>query len=136
MDTTFAIHTKNSSFFLIAIFIFVGVNTLSASAEKLRCFVDICIDSSSVELSKSHIPGDPCYPVRTILGTQQFSNDKLLPQMEFDCKQRQLRTVRVSENGENWSNFDPRWTLVDRNSSLSRLVDYTCKLAIAEQENK
>ena len=102
-------------------------------AEKLRCFVDICIDSSSVELSKSDIPGAPSYPIRTILGTKQFSNEKLLAQMEVDCKQRQLRTVRVSEDGENWSNFDPRWTLVDRNSSLSRLVDYTCQLAIAEQ---
>ncbi|MEG4074466.1 hypothetical protein QUA30_17465 [Microcoleus sp. Pol14C2] len=39
--------------------------------------------------------------------------------MEVNCQQRQLRTVRVSEYGENWSNFDPRWTLVDRNSSLS-----------------
>jgi hypothetical protein len=67
------------------------------------------------------------------LGTQQFSDEKLLAQMEVDCKQRQLGTVRVSEDGENWSNFDPRWTLVDRNSSLSRLVDYTCQLAIAEQ---
>ena len=133
MNTTFAIHTKNSSFFFIAIFIFVCVNTLSARAEKLRCFVDICIDSSSVELSKSDIPGALSYPVRTILGTQQFSNEKLLAQMEVDCKQRQLRTVRVSQDGENWSNFDPRWTLVDRNSSLSRLVDYTCQLAIAEQ---
>jgi hypothetical protein len=78
MNTTFAIHTKNSSVFFIATFIFVGVNTLSARAEKLRCFVDICIDSSSVELSKSDIPGAPSYPVRTILGTQQFSNEKLL----------------------------------------------------------
>ena len=136
MNTTFAIHTKNSCFFLIGIFICVCVNTLSASAEKLRCFVDICIDSSSVELSKSDIPGAPSYPIRTILGTQQFSNEKLLAQMEVDCKQRQFRTVRLSEDGENWSNFDPRWTLVDRNSSLSRLLDYTCKLAIAEQENK
>ena len=106
---------------------------MSARAEKLRCFVDICIDPSSVELSKSDIPGAPSYPIRTILGTQQFSNEKLLAQMEVDCKQRQLRTVRVSQDGENWSNFDPRWTLVDRNSSLSRLVDYTCKLAIGEQ---
>ncbi|MEG4420252.1 hypothetical protein QUA70_16930 [Microcoleus sp. LAD1_D5] len=137
MNTTLALHTKNSPFFLlIAAFICVGVNTLSARAEKLRCFVDICIDSSSVELSKSEMPGAPSYPVRTILVTQQFSNDKLLAQMEVDCKQRQLRTVRVSQDGENWSNFDPRWTLVDGNSSLSRLVDYTCKLAIAEQENK
>ncbi|MEG5065037.1 hypothetical protein QUB33_15580 [Microcoleus sp. B3-A4] len=133
MNTTFALHTKNSSFFLIAAFILVGVNTLSARAEKSRCFVDICLDSSSVELSNSDIPGAPSYPVRTILVTQQFSNDKVLAQMEVDCKQRQLRTVRVSEDGENWSNFDPRWTLVDRNSSLSGLVDYTCKLAIAEQ---
>ncbi|MEG4055223.1 MULTISPECIES: hypothetical protein [unclassified Microcoleus] len=109
---------------------------MSARAEKLRCFVDICLDPSSVELSKSDIPGAPSYPVRIILGTQQFSNEKLLAQMEVNCQQRQLRTVRVSEDGENWSNFDPRWTLVDRNSSLSGLVDYTCKLAIAEQENK
>ncbi|MEG4074465.1 hypothetical protein QUA30_17470 [Microcoleus sp. Pol14C2] len=49
MNTTFAIHTNNLSFFLIATFIFVCVNTLSARAEKLRCFVDICIDPSSVE---------------------------------------------------------------------------------------
>jgi len=119
--------------FLEKVLFFFCVNTLSARAEKLRCFVDICIDSSSVELSNSDIPSAPSYPVRTILGTQQFSNEKLLAQMEVDCKQRQFRTVRVSEDGENWSNFDPRWTLVDRNSSLSRLVDYTCKLAIAEQ---
>jgi len=59
-------------FFLIATFIFVGVNTLSARAEKLRGFVDICIDSSSVELRKSDIPGAASYPVRTILGTKQF----------------------------------------------------------------
>jgi len=103
---------------------------LSARAEKLRCFVDICIDPSSVELSKSDIPGAPSYPVRTILGTQQFSNQKMLAQMEVNCKQREFRTVRISEDGENWSNFDPRWTLVDRNSYLSRLVDYTCQLAI------
>ncbi|WP_223300683.1 hypothetical protein [Oscillatoria nigro-viridis] len=109
---------------------------MSARAEKLRCFVEICIDPSSVELSKSDIPGAPSYPVRIILGTQQFSNQKLLAQMEVNCQQRQLRTVRVSADGENWSNFDPRWTLVDRNSSLSGLVDYTCQLAIAEQENK
>lgn len=70
MNTTFAIHTKNLSFFFIATFIFVGVNTLSARAEKLRCFVDICIDSSSVELSKSDIPGAASYPVRTILASQ------------------------------------------------------------------
>lgn len=101
MNTTFAIHTKNSSFCFIATFIFVCVNTLSARAEKLRCFVDICIDSSSVELSKSDIPGAPSYPVRTILGTKEFSNEKLLAQMEVDCKQRQFRTVRVSEDGEN-----------------------------------
>ena len=136
MNTTLALHTKNLSFFFIAAFICVGVNTLSVRAEKSRCFVDICIDSSSVELSKSDIPGAPSYPVRTILVTQEFSNDKLLAQMEVDCQQRQLRTVRVSQDGENWSNFSPRWTLVDGNSSLSRLVDYTCKLAIAEQENK
>ncbi|MEG4083793.1 hypothetical protein [Microcoleus sp. POL10_C6] len=136
MNTTFAIHTKNLSYFLIATWIFFSLNTLSARAEKSRCFVDICIDSSSVELSKSDIPGAPSYPVRTILGTQKFRNQKLLAQMEVNCQQRQFRTVRVSEDGENWSNFDPRWTLVDRNSSLSRLVDYTCKLAIAEQENK
>lgn len=110
MTTTFAIHTKNSSFFLIASFIFVGVNTLRTRAEKLRGFVDICIDSSSVELSKSDISGSPSYPIRTILGTKQFSNEKLLAQMEVDCKQRQLRTVRVSEDGENWSDFDPTWT--------------------------
>ena len=109
---------------------------MSARAEKSRCFVDICIDSSSVELSKSDIPGAPSHPIRTILVTQQFSNEKLLAQMEVDCKQRQLRTVRVSQDGENWSNFSPKWTLVDGHSSLSRLVDYTCKLAIAEQENK
>ena len=136
MNTTFALHTKNSPFFLIATFIFLGVNTLSAGAEKLRCFVEICIDPSSVELSKSDIPGAPSYPVRIILGTQQFSNQKLLAQMEVNCQQRLLRTVRVSEDGENWSNFDPRWTLVDRNSSLSGLVEYTCQLAIAQQENK
>ncbi|MEG3837302.1 MULTISPECIES: hypothetical protein [unclassified Microcoleus] len=136
MNTTLALHTKNLSFFFIAAFICVGVNTLSARAEKSRCFVDICIDSSSVELSKSDIPGAPSYPVRTILVSQQFSNDKLLAQMEVDCQQRQLRTVRVSQDGENWSNFSPKWTLVDGHSSLSRLVDYTCKLAIAEQENK
>ncbi|MEG4028882.1 MULTISPECIES: hypothetical protein [unclassified Microcoleus] len=136
MNTTFAINTKNLSFFLIATLIFVSLNTLSARAEKLRCFVDICLDPSSVELSKSDIPGAHSYPVRTILGTQQFSNEKLLAQMEVNCQQRQFRTVRVSQDGENWSNFDPRWTLVDRNSSLSGLVDYTCQLAIAEQENK
>ena len=114
MNTTFALPTKNSSVFFIATFIFVGINTLSARAEKLRCFVDICLDSSSVELSKSDIPGAPSYPVRTILGTQQFSNEKLLAQMEVDCKQRQFRTVRVSQEGENWSNFDPRWTLASQ----------------------
>ncbi|MEG4457562.1 hypothetical protein [Microcoleus sp. N9_A1] len=107
---------------------------MSARAEKLRCFVDICIDPSSVELSKSDIPGAPSYPVRIILGTQQFSNEKMLVQMEVNCNSREFRTVRISEDGENWSNFDPRWTLVDRtNSYLSRLVDYSCQLAIAEQ---
>ncbi len=137
MNTRFVRCTiKNSSIFFIPIFIFISVNSLSASAEKLRCFVDIGIDPSSVELSKSDIPGAPSYPVRIILGTQQFSNQKLLAQMEVNCQQRELRTVRVSEDGENWSNVDPRWTLVDRNSSLSRLVDYTCQLAIAQQENK
>jgi len=132
MKTRFAIHTtKNLSIFLIASLIFVSVNTLSASAEKLRCFVDICIDPSSVKLSKSDFPGAPSYPVRIILGTQKFSNQKMRAQMEVNCRQRQFRTVRISEDGENWSNFDPRWTLVDRsNSYLSRLVDYTCKLAI------
>ncbi|MEG3845044.1 hypothetical protein [Microcoleus sp. herbarium14] len=135
MKTKFAIHiTRNSAIFLIPTWIFISVNTFSARAEKLRCFVDICIDPSSVELSKSDIPGAPSYPVRIILGTQQFSNEKLLAQMEVNCRQREFRTVRISEDGENWSNFDPRWTLVDRsNSSLSRLVDYTCKLAIAKQ---
>ncbi|MEG4497732.1 MULTISPECIES: hypothetical protein [unclassified Microcoleus] len=121
---------------MIVISTLIFGRNLSASAEKLRCFVDICLDPSSVELSKSDIPGAPSYPVRTILATQQFSNEKLLAQMEVDCKQRQLRTVRVSQDGENWSNFSPRWTLVDGHSSLSRLVDYTCKLPIAEQENK
>ncbi|WP_333119259.1 MULTISPECIES: hypothetical protein [unclassified Microcoleus] len=107
---------------------------MSANAEKLTCFAGVCLDPSSVELSKSDIPGAPSYPVRIIIGTQQFSNEKLLAQMEVNCKQREFRTVRVSEDGENWSNFDPRWTLVDRsNSSLSRLVDYTCKLQIAGQ---
>ncbi|MEG5233790.1 hypothetical protein QUB77_05980 [Microcoleus sp. AT9b-C3] len=121
---------KSSSICLIVISTLISVTTLSASAEKLRCFVDICIDPSSVELSKSDIPGAPSYPVRTILGTQQFSNEKLLAQMEVNCQQRQFRTVRVSEDGENWSNFDPRWILVDRKSSLSRLVDYTCQLTV------
>ncbi|MCU0546574.1 MAG: hypothetical protein MUE44_31170 [Oscillatoriaceae cyanobacterium Prado104] len=104
-----------------------------AKAEKLSCFADICIDSSSVELTKSDIPGAASYPVRIFLGTQKFSDEKLLAQMEVDCKQRQFRTVRVSEDGENWSNFDPRWTLIVGNSSLSRLVDYTCQLPIATQ---
>jgi hypothetical protein len=127
---------KSSSICLIVISTLIfGIN-LSARAEKLRGFVEICIDPSSVELSKSDIPGAPSYPVRIILGTQQFSNQKLLAQMEVNCQQRQLRTVRVSEDGENWSNFAPRWTLVDRNSSLSGLVDYNCQLAIAEQENQ
>ena len=122
---------KNSSICLIVISALIFGRTLSASAEKLRCFVDICIDPSSIELSKSDIRGAPSYPVRTIVGTQQFSNKKMLAQMEVNCRQREFRTVRISEDGENWSNFDPRWTLVDRsNSSLSRLVDYTCKLAI------
>ncbi|MEG3977289.1 hypothetical protein QT970_22090 [Microcoleus sp. herbarium8] len=125
---------KNSSICLIVISTLILVNTLSARAEKLRCFVDICIDPSSVELSKSDIPGAPSYPVRIILGTQQFSNEKMLVQMEVNCNSREFRTVRISEDGENWSNFDPRWTLVDRtNSYLSRLVDYSCQLAIAEQ---
>ncbi|WP_445241190.1 hypothetical protein [Microcoleus vaginatus] len=44
MNTTLALDTKNSSFFFIATLIFVSINTLSARAEKLRCFVDICID--------------------------------------------------------------------------------------------
>ncbi|MEG4286549.1 hypothetical protein QUB68_25800 [Microcoleus sp. A006_D1] len=132
MKTRFAIHTTNNlSIVLIACLIFIPINTLSARAENLRCFVEICIAPSSVELSKSDFPGAPSYPVRTILGTQQFSNEKMLVQMEVDCKQREFRTVRVSQDGENWSNFDPRWTLVDRsNSYLSRLVDYSCKLAI------
>ncbi|MEG3941366.1 hypothetical protein QT995_24910 [Microcoleus sp. S36b_A3] len=125
---------KNSSICLIVISTLISVNTLSARAEKLRCFVDICIDPSSVKLSKSDIPGAPSYPVRIILGTQQFSNEKMLVQMEVNCNSREFRTVRISEDGENWSNFDPRWTLVDRtNSYLSRLVDYSCQLAIAEQ---
>ncbi|MEG5000829.1 hypothetical protein [Microcoleus sp. B4-D4] len=125
---------KNSSICLIVISTLISVNTLSARAEKLRCFVDICIDPSSVELSKSDIPGAPSYPVIIILGTQQFSNEKMLVQMEVNCNSREFRTVRISEDGENWSNFDPRWTLVDRtNSYLSRLVDYSCQLAIAEQ---
>ena len=132
MKTKFPLHiTKKLSIFLIPTLIFISINTLSARAEKLRCFVDICIDPSSVESSKSDIPGAPSYPVRIILGTQQFSNKKMLAQMEVNCRQREFRTVRISEDGENWSNFDPRWTVVDRsNSSLSRLVDYTCKLAI------
>lgn len=132
MKTRFPLHiTRNSSILLIPTLIFISINTLSARAEKLRCFVDICIDPSSVESTKSDIPGAPSYPVRTILGTQQFSNEKMLAQMEVNCRQREFRTVRISEDGENWSNFDPRWTVVDRsNSSLSRLVDYTCKLAI------
>ncbi|MGB3267594.1 MAG: hypothetical protein WBA89_26995 [Microcoleus sp.] len=122
---------KNSSICLIVISTLISVNTLSARAENLRCFVDICIDPSSVELSKSDIPGAPSYPVRIILGTQQFSNEKLLAQMEVNCPKREFRTVRISEDGENWSNFDPRWTLVDRSKSyLSRLVDFTCRLAI------
>lgn len=102
-----------------------------ANAERLTCFGDICIDSSSVELIKSDVPGAPTYAVRTVLGTQKFSDEKLLAQMEVNCRERQFRTVRVSEDGENWSNFDPRWTLIVGNSSLSRLVDYTCKLPIA-----
>ncbi|MCC3404759.1 MAG: hypothetical protein JGK17_04050 [Microcoleus sp. PH2017_10_PVI_O_A] len=131
MKTRFYKHkTQNLSIVLIASLIFIPLNTLSARAEKLRCFVDICIDPSSVKLSKSNFPGAPSYSVRTVLGTQQFSNEKMRVQMEVNCKQREFRTVRVSEDGENWSNFDPRWTLVDRNSSLSRMVDYSCKLAI------
>ncbi|MEG5058128.1 MULTISPECIES: hypothetical protein [unclassified Microcoleus] len=131
MQTRFLKHTtKNLSSLFLATLIFVSVNTLSASAEKLRCFVDICIDPSSVKLSKSNFPGAPSYPVRIILGTQKFSDQKMRAQMEVNCKQREFRTVRISEDGENWSNFDPRWTLVDRDSFLSRLVDYTCKLAI------
>ena len=131
MKTRFTLHiTKKLSIFLIPTLIFIPLNTLSARAEKLRCFVDICIDPSSVKLSKSNFPGDPSYSVRTVLGTQQFSNEKMQAQMEVDCRLRQFRTVRVSQDGENWSNFDPRWTLVDRNSSLSRMVDYSCKLAI------
>jgi hypothetical protein len=115
----------------MATLMFISVNNLSASAEKLRCFVYICIDPSSVKLSKSNFPGAPSYPVRTVLGTQQFSNEKMRVQMEVNCNSREFRTVRISQDGENWSNFDPRWTLVDRsNSYLSRLVDYTCKLAI------
>ncbi|MBE9183522.1 hypothetical protein IQ270_01945 [Microcoleus sp. LEGE 07076] len=122
---------KSSSICLIVISTLISVNTLSARAEKLRCFVDICIDPSSVESTKSDIPGAPSYPVRTMIGTQQFSNEKLQVQMEVNCNSREFRTVRVSEDGENWSNFDPRWTLVDRsNSYLSRLVDFTCQLAI------
>ena len=122
---------KNSSICLIVISTLIFGITLSARAEKLRCFVNICIDPSSIELSRSDIPGAPSYPVRTIVGTQQFSNEKMLAQMEVNCRQREFRTVRISEDGENWSNFDPRWTKVDRsNSSLSRLIDYTCKLAI------
>ncbi|MEG4319202.1 MULTISPECIES: surface-adhesin E family protein [unclassified Microcoleus] len=144
MKTRFTEHKINnlSSFFL-ATWIFVSVNTLSARAEKLRCFVDICIDPeklrcfayicidpSSVKLSKSDIPGVPYYPVRTILGTQQSSYQKMFVQMEFNCKQRQFRIVRAIKYGRNWSDFDPRWTLITPNSPFSRLVDYTCKLAI------
>ncbi|WP_293129276.1 hypothetical protein [Microcoleus sp. bin38.metabat.b11b12b14.051] len=135
MKTRFSIHKiKNFSSFFIASLIFVYVNTLSASAEKLRCFVDICIDPSSVKSSKSNFPGAPSYAVRTVLGTQQFSNEKMQAQMEVNCRLREFRTVRVSQDGENWSNFDPRWTLVDRNSSLSKLVDYTCDTPLAKAE--
>jgi len=145
MNTKFALPTNNSSFFLIATLIFISVNTLSASAEKLcfgdicfdpeklRCFSYICIDPSSIKLSKSDIPGAPSYPVRTILGTQQSSYQKMLVHMEFNCKQRQFRIVRAIKYGRNWSDFDPRWTLIIPNSPFSRLVDYTCQLAIAEQ---
>jgi hypothetical protein len=146
MNTTFAIHIKKSSFFFIAIIIFVCANTLSARAEKLRCVVGICIDPeklrcfgyicidpSSVKLSKSDIPGVPYYPVRTILGTQQSSYQKMFVQMEFNCKQRQFRIVRAIKYGRNGSDFDPRWTLITPNSPFSRMVDYTCQLALAEQ---
>ncbi|MCC3475217.1 MULTISPECIES: hypothetical protein [unclassified Microcoleus] len=131
MNNKFVTHKINNLLSLfLATLIFIPLNTLSARAEKLRCFVDICIDPSSVKLSKSNFPGAPSYPVRTVLGTQQFSNEKMRVQMEVNCKQREFRTVRVSQDGENWSNFDPRWTLVDRNSSLSRMVDYTCQLTV------
>ena len=133
MKTKFLIiHINNKlSIFFTATLIFIAVNTLSARAEKLRCFIKICIDPTSVESTKSDIPGAPSYPIRTMIGTQLFGNEKMLAQMEVNCRQREFRTVRISEDGENWSNFDPRWTVVDRsNSSLSRLVDYTCRLAI------
>jgi hypothetical protein len=134
MPTKFARYTikKLSIFSLVILTVFLG-KTLSVNAEKLTCFVDVCMDSSSVELTKSDIPGAPSYPVRTFLGTQQFSNEKLLAQMEVNCRQRQFRTVRVSEDGENWSNFDPRWTLTEPNTSLSKLIEYTCKWPIARQ---
>jgi hypothetical protein len=101
--------------------------------EKLRCFAYICIDPSSVKLSKSDIPGVPYYLVRTILGTQQSSYQKMFVQMEFNCKQRQFRIVRAIKYGRNWSDFARRWTLITPNSPFSRLVDYTCQLALAEQ---
>ena len=45
MKTRFARHkTKKLSRFFMATLIFISVNTLNARAEKLRCFVDICID--------------------------------------------------------------------------------------------
>ncbi len=124
---------KNSSIFLIIISTCISGRTLSASAEKLTCFVDICIDTNSIKVGQSDFPGAPSYSVRTILGTQQFSNQKMRSQMEVNCRQRQFRTVRISEDGENWSNFDPRWTLTGDNLSLSKLVDYTCKLPIARK---
>jgi hypothetical protein len=78
---------KSSSICLIVISTLIFGRNLSVRAKKLRCFVDICIDPSSGELSKSDIAGAPSDPVGTILGTQQFSNDKLLAQMEVNCQQ-------------------------------------------------
>ncbi|NJL68425.1 MAG: hypothetical protein HC849_07775 [Oscillatoriales cyanobacterium RU_3_3] len=117
----------------LAVLFFWLARIAIANAERLTCFADICIDSSSVELIKSDVPGAPSYAVRMVLGTQKFSDEKLLAQMEVNCQERQFRTVRVSEDGENWSNFDPRWIVIAGNSSLSRLVDYTCQLPIAGQ---
>ena len=123
---------KNLSILSIVILTLIFGKTLSANAEKIRCFVDICIDKSSVRASKSNFPGAPSYPVRTISGTQKFSDRKMVAQMEINCRQREFRTVRISEDGATWSNFDPRWTLTAEKSSLSKLVDYTCKLPIAK----
>ena len=97
--------------------------------QKTKCFGNICVNTESIKLEKSDIPGK--FTKKWLVkftGTNQFSNGKVPVMMEVDCPNLKFRITKLNQN-DRWLDYPPRWTAVGITGStdLNKLIQYTCQ---------